>query len=84
MRLDPDKSINPHPIALPRNDMLLEELTGIKYSYTTKGAIALEPKKETKKRLGRSPDIADAVAIAFCPHEFIDEKETPVPKIRIL
>ncbi len=42
---------------------LEEELTAPTYSYV-KRKIRMEPKKDTKKRLGRSPDRADALALA--------------------
>lgn len=41
------------------------ELTAMKFKYTSAGKIALEPKDEMKKRLGYSPDLADALALAF-------------------
>jgi len=54
---------------IPQNvyDRLSGELTSIKYKYTSKGQIQIEPKKEMKKRLGRSPDLADALMLAFAP-----------------
>jgi len=33
--------------------------------FTSKGQIKLEPKDDIKKRLGRSPDLADALALTF-------------------
>ena len=48
-------------------DRLSGELTSIKYKYTSKGQIQIEAKKEMKKRLGRSPDLADALMLAFAP-----------------
>ena len=41
------------------------ELTAMKFKYTSAGKIWLEPKDEMKKRLGYSPDLADALALAF-------------------
>jgi phage terminase large subunit len=51
--------------ALPPNEPeLIAELTTPTYSF--KGdAILIEPKEEIKKRLGRSPDRADALALTF-------------------
>lgn len=50
--------------ALPRIPDLVGELTTPTYSY--KGdRILIEPKEEVKKRLGRSPDFADGLAVTF-------------------
>lgn len=43
---------------------LAEELAAPRYSYTSSGKRVIEQKKETKKRLGRSPDLADALVYA--------------------
>jgi len=48
-------------------DRLSGELTSIKYGYTSKGQIKIEAKEDTRKRLGKSPDLADALCLAFCP-----------------
>jgi hypothetical protein len=47
--------------------LLVEDLTTMRYRYTNTGKVQLEEKKETRKRLGRSPDRADAMALAFMP-----------------
>jgi phage terminase large subunit len=49
----------------PHDEELAAELTAIKFKYTSKGQIIIEPKEETKKRLKRSPDRADAVMLSF-------------------
>lgn len=50
--------------ALPPIPALIPELTMMTYGF--KGdKLILEPKKELKKRLGRSPDLADALALTF-------------------
>lgn len=59
--LDPDKD----PIALPNDDELLSELASVKYKVDARGAIQIESKEDMKKRLGHSPDRADAVVLAF-------------------
>ena len=64
-RLDPDPIRNPDPIALPPDDDLLAELAAVKYKVTPRGAIQIEAKDEMKKRLGHSPDRADAIVLAF-------------------
>ena len=39
---------------------LAKEMTGRKYTTTTGGKVTVEPKRDYKLRLGRSPDLADA------------------------
>jgi hypothetical protein len=46
-------------------DRLVGELTAIKFQYTSAGKLKLEPKEDMRKRLGRSPDLADALVLAF-------------------
>lgn len=50
--------------ALPKDTRLLSEL--VEPTYTFKGdKLLLEPKENIAERLGRSPDIADAIALTF-------------------
>jgi hypothetical protein len=50
--------------ALPKIPALIAELTTPTYSF--KGdQFLIEPKEQIKKRLGRSPDLADALALTF-------------------
>lgn len=60
-RLNPEKEL----IALPPDDELLSELASVKYKVDARGAIQIESKEDMKKRLGHSPDRADAVVLAF-------------------
>ncbi|MFE7930740.1 hypothetical protein ACFU6S_18755 [Streptomyces sp. NPDC057456] len=46
-------------------EQLVTQLTAPKYSIDAAGRIVVEPKEETKKRLGCSPDDADALNLAF-------------------
>lgn len=46
-------------------DTLIAELCQPNWSLDTKGRIVVEKKKEIRKRLGRSPDHADAFLLAF-------------------
>jgi hypothetical protein len=39
---------------------LAKEMTGRKYATTGGGKVTVEPKRDYKLRLGRSPDLADA------------------------
>lgn len=52
-------------IRLPQNEQLMFELLAPGYSYDNSNAIALEQKKEMKKRGVPSPDIADALALTY-------------------
>lgn len=66
--------LDPHlggKLALPPDDDLAAELCAPRYEYRAGGKIVVEPKDETKKRIGRSPDKADAV-IYSCWHELGD------------
>ena len=64
--LNPEKE----PIALPPDDELLSELASVKYKVDSHGAIQIESKDEMRKRLGHSPDRADAVVLAFARPEY--------------
>jgi len=50
----------------PRDvDSLQSQLTAPKYAYDSAGRRVVEPKKDTKARIGRSPDDADAFNLAY-------------------
>jgi hypothetical protein len=51
---------------LPESETLRSELTALRYLVRS-GRLAIESKDEAKKRLGRSPDHADALVLAFAP-----------------
>jgi phage terminase large subunit len=51
--------------ALPPDDLLLAELGALRWSEGGDGKITVEAKDTVRMRLGRSPDRADAVAMAF-------------------
>ena len=52
-------------VQLPRDDKLLDDLCSVNKKYDQKGRLQLESKDDVKKRLGRSPDKADALALTF-------------------
>ena len=60
--LDPEGD---DPIALPPDDDLTGDLTAPTYGYRSDGRIYIESKDAMRERLGRSPDKADAVALAL-------------------
>lgn len=47
------------------DDTTLSQLIAPKYKLDASGRVKIEPKDETKKRLGRSPDDADAFLLAY-------------------
>lgn len=51
--------------AIPDDGELVEELTAPTYWFRSDGKKQLEGKDEIKERLGRSPDLADALALTF-------------------
>lgn len=66
-------------VALPQNEALANELASIRYEYTAKQQIKIEDKAEIKKRTTESPDLADALALAFIKGAaaYSDIKGTP-------
>lgn len=52
-------------IDLPKDNDLIKQFSNRKYKMTSKGKIQMESKEDMKKRGVDSPDIADAVALAF-------------------
>ena len=54
-------------IALPDDDRLAAQLTGLHYRYTSAGKLQVESKDDLRARGLRSPDRADALALAFSP-----------------
>ena len=50
---------------MPKDEGLLDDLCAVNKKYDTRGRLQLESKEDVKKRLGRSPDKADALALTF-------------------
>ncbi len=63
--LDPAGQIR---LALPPDDVLLQEITAPQYVVQSNGKIQIESKEKIITRLGRSPDRLDAVLNTFYPH----------------
>lgn len=63
--------------ALPRIDDLAPELTTPTYTFVN-GVFVLEDKDMIKERLGRSPDLADALALTFAIPDMPGNSELPV------
>ena len=49
----------------PETDRLVGELTALKYKYSSSGKLQIESKADMRKRGVPSPDLADALALAF-------------------
>lgn len=60
---------NPQP-QLPEDEDLFNELISVGKKFDSRGRLQLESKDEIKKRLGRSPDKADALALTFAEPVF--------------
>ncbi|MBR2136677.1 MAG: PBSX family phage terminase large subunit [Alphaproteobacteria bacterium] len=56
---------NERGVQIPHNDQLQAELCAVEKFYDSRGRLQLEDKDAIKKRLGRSPDLADALALTF-------------------
>ena len=52
-------------ISIPNDPNLIQELVELRYKYSSERKIRIEDKEEMKKRIGRSPDRADALSLAF-------------------
>lgn len=61
------------PTAAIANDKgLIEDLVHLEYGFDGLGRLQLERKEDLKRRLGRSPDAADALALTFAVPVAID------------
>lgn len=65
--LDPKNNFGP---ALPPDETFMLEATNIKWGFKSNGFIAIEPKEDIKKRIGRSTDKFDALANTFYSKRF--------------
>ena len=52
-------------VKLPDDDEVEADLTCFGFKHDIHGKLGLEPKDAIKKRLKRSPDVADAIALCF-------------------
>lgn len=64
-KLSEDRAWDLSQLAEDDQDRLVTQLTAPKYSFDSSGRIVVERKDDTRKRLGRSPDNADALLLAF-------------------
>lgn len=54
-------------VSIPEDEQLAADLLAPRYKLDSQARRVVEPKEETKKRLGRSPDHADSVLLLFAP-----------------
>lgn len=68
-------------VSIPNDDILVSQIASIRYFYTKTGQIAIESKDDMKRRGLKSPDRADALAIAFCanPNMGVEWMKTKSP-----
>ena len=67
---------------IPNDRELIEELA-MPRTIIKEGKIRLEPKEDIKKRLGRSPDRADALALTFADLDIYDPDAMRKPDVRL-
>ena len=53
------------PVSIPNKPRLIRDLVTPKYKISSNGKLQLESKEDMKKRLGRSVDAGDALALTF-------------------
>lgn len=58
--------------AIPNEPTLKSELSIVEYHFTPAGKIQLEPKEKIKEKIGKSPDLADSLALTFAMPVFAD------------
>lgn len=58
---------NGYGAALPPDAQLLEEAVAVRWQFHSNGSIIIEPKEGLSRRLRRSPDRLDALALTFFP-----------------
>lgn len=63
-------------IALPPDDEMARDLVSPSWTITSSGKILIESKDDIRKKLGRSPDVGDAVILAYSP-------DTPAYSLKI-
>lgn len=58
------------------DDETVAQLTSPKYTLDSAGRVKVEPKADTRKRLGRSPDDADALLLAYYVPPLVPDEGT--------
>lgn len=70
-------------VALDPDPKLLADLVAPTYELDSTGRRVVEPKKLTKKRLGRSPDRADTALMAYAPSGFVTRGRTSKGRVYV-
>lgn len=70
-------------VGMENDPELVEQLSQQKYEYTKSGKWKLESKDEVKKRIGRSPDRADAFVMALAYADKCPWKESEIPAFMV-
>lgn len=52
-------------VSIPDDDIIESDLTAVGYKHNLNNLLQMEAKVDIKKRLGRSPDVADALVLTF-------------------
>lgn len=69
-------------IEYPQDEELRRQITSVRYKVVnSNGKIQLEPKEETKKRLGNSPDRADAFVYGIYHLQFVQKESVNINRI---
>jgi hypothetical protein len=68
--LDPDHGL---PICLPPGRMVKADLCAARW-HLTAGGILIEDKDDIRSRIGRSPDVGDALCLALIEHTDISSQ----------
>jgi hypothetical protein len=68
----PDSKTGKSQASIPDDPELKKQLEEIRYKYSSEKKIKIEAKDEMKKRLGYSPDKADAVALAYWDYSEVE------------
>lgn len=70
----PDETTGHSQISIPNDPELKKQLQELRYKYSSERKKKMESKDEMKKRLGVSPDKADALALSFWDPEVAEEE----------
>ncbi len=68
-------------IAICPDDELAAQLAGIRYAFDSRGRIGIESKQDARSRGVSSPDIADALMLAFFEREELYPKDMVIPNM---
>ena len=60
---------------IERNEDLVSELAGVEYAFNLAGKKVLESKDNMRERTGRSPDLAEALAVTFSEAVHVQRSE---------